>query len=103
MIEGKIDKKWADCDVDKIRAAGESWKATTDSIGRLVTVITDHRTVLSPEVQKLEADGDITVVRMELDDNLSGQTPTPSVPGTGWTPPVTRDPNATVQVGVPSP
>ncbi|MBT0567098.1 putative toxin [Williamsia sp. CHRR-6] len=71
--------------------------------GYTMTLIVDHRTVLSPDVVRLESEGDITVVRMELDDNLAGQAPTPFVPRKDWTPPVSTDPANTTQTGVPAP
>ncbi|MBJ8338746.1 hypothetical protein JGU71_07595 [Antrihabitans sp. YC3-6] len=68
-----------------------------------MTLIVDHRTEVTPDIQKLVDDGKISLIRAELDDNLpTGQKPTPFIPDVQWTPPITYDPKDTPS-GIPSP
>ncbi|CAM3842311.1 putative toxin [Tsukamurella strandjordii] len=73
--------------------------------GYTMTLITDHRTTLSPEVEKLQSEGKITVLRMELDENLGGQKPTPFIPTDTWVPPPSdpTKPKDSIRTGVPTP
>ncbi|MGX9296015.1 putative toxin [Tsukamurella paurometabola] len=77
----------------------------TQANGYTMTLITDHRTTLSPEVEKLQDEGRITVLRMELDENLGGQKPAPFLPPVNWKPPPTDPsrPHDSNRVGVPVP
>lgn len=73
--------------------------------GYTMTLITDHRTELSPDVEKLRSEGKITVLRMELDENLGGQEPQPFVPDPTWVPPPSDPmaPKDSIRTGVPTP
>ncbi|GAA1084935.1 putative toxin [Tsukamurella strandjordii] len=70
--------------------------------GYTMTLITDHRTVLSQDVNKLVSEGKITVLRMELDENLVCGPTNPTLPDPSPTNPApVRSPDGVGPMGVP--
>lgn len=71
--------------------------------GYTMTLVTDHRTILSQDVQKLVSEGKITVVQMELDENLVAGPVQPTLPDPSpMNPAPVRSPDGIGPMGVPT-